>query len=63
VIRGPTDSPFEGFEFDVSILVNFDYPLSPPVIAMDTVAFHPNINMKTGEICLDILKKEWCPAW
>jgi ubiquitin-protein ligase len=25
--------------------------------------FHPNVNFDTGEICLDILKREWTPAW
>jgi len=25
--------------------------------------FHPNVHFRTGEICLDILKKEWSPAW
>ena len=30
---------------------------------MATKVFHPNIHFKTGEICLDILKKEWAPAW
>jgi hypothetical protein len=25
--------------------------------------FHPNVHFRTGGICLDILKKEWSPAW
>lgn len=25
--------------------------------------FHPNVHFRTGDICLDILKKEWSPAW
>ena len=28
-----------------------------------TKCFHPNVHWATGEICLDILKKEWSPAW
>ena len=25
--------------------------------------FHPNVHFTTGAVCLDILKKEWSPAW
>jgi peroxin-4 len=25
--------------------------------------FHPNVHFRTGDVCLDILKKEWSPAW
>ena len=40
-----------------------DYPLSPPTIAFETKIFHPNVHFRTGDVCLDILKKEWSPAW
>jgi peroxin-4 len=28
-----------------------------------TKIFHPNVHFATGDICIDILKKEWSPAW
>mmetsp|Transcript_24033 Transcript_24033/g.39495 ORF Transcript_24033/g.39495 Transcript_24033/m.39495 type:complete len:103 (-) Transcript_24033:211-519(-) len=39
------------------------YPLSPPNCKFVTKIFHPNVHFKTGEICLDILKTAWSPAW
>ena len=62
-LKGPSDTPYEGYEFDFDINIGKDYPLAPPSIRMNTKIFHPNIHFKTGEICLDILKKEWVPAW
>jgi len=39
------------------------YPLVPPAVRYRTRIFHPNVHFKTGEICLDILKSAWSPAW
>mmetsp|Transcript_23029 Transcript_23029/g.51941 ORF Transcript_23029/g.51941 Transcript_23029/m.51941 type:complete len:105 (-) Transcript_23029:285-599(-) len=47
----------------MSVNVGSDYPLAPPSITFVTKVFHPNVNFNTGEICLDILKREWTPAW
>lgn len=63
LIRAPSDSVYSGFMFDVSIDVGSDYPLTPPKMKFQTKIFHPNVLFETGEICLDILKKEWSPAW
>lgn len=35
----------------------------PPNVRYRTKVFHPNVHFKTGEICLDILKTAWSPAW
>lgn len=61
-LRGPPDTPFEGGVFQLDIRCGTEYPLAPPNIRFVTGVFHPNVH-KNGDICLDILKKEWSPAW
>lgn len=63
LIRGPTDTPYEGGVFRLAIRCGTDYPLAPPTIIFETRVFHPNVHFRSGDVCLDILKKEWSPAW
>ncbi|KAK0658930.1 ubiquitin-conjugating enzyme/RWD-like protein, partial [Cercophora samala] len=39
------------------------YPLSPPEIRFATSIVHSNVKLETGEICLDLLKDAWSPAY
>ncbi|XP_039165028.1 protein PEROXIN-4-like isoform X5 [Eucalyptus grandis] len=48
LIKGPSETPFEGGVFQLAFAIPEQYPLQPP---------------QTGEICLDILKNAWSPAW
>lgn len=53
-------------EWTLDIVADSSYPIKPPVInfSKSTPINHPNVNIDTGEICLDILKSEsWSPAW
>ncbi|KAK9812624.1 hypothetical protein WJX72_000788 [[Myrmecia] bisecta] len=63
LIKGPRDTPFEGGVFELVMNVPEQYPLVPPAVRYKTKIFHPNVHFKTGEICLDILKAAWSPAW
>ncbi|KAK1666160.1 hypothetical protein QYE76_054319 [Lolium multiflorum] len=60
-IMGPSDSPYAGGVFLVTIHFPPDYPFKPPKVAFRTKVFHPNVN-SNGSICLDILKDQWSPA-
>ena len=61
VIFGPSESPYAGGVFNVTIQFPIDYPFKPPRIVFSTKIYHPNINAD-GFICLDILKQNWSPA-
>ena len=39
------------------------YPMAPPAARFVTRVFHPNIHFKSGDVCMDVLKAAWSPAW
>mmetsp|Transcript_62221 Transcript_62221/g.71334 ORF Transcript_62221/g.71334 Transcript_62221/m.71334 type:complete len:160 (-) Transcript_62221:1918-2397(-) len=62
-IRGPPDTPYEGGVFLLRFDLSKEYPVYPPKVFFETKIFHPNIHFESGEICLDLFKSEWIPAW
>jgi peroxin-4 len=63
VIKAPDGTPFEGHYYHVALTLREGYPINPPKARFLTPIFHPNIHFKKGKVCLDILKKNWTPAW
>jgi peroxin-4 len=37
--------------------------LHPPKVTFATPVVHANVDLRTGEVCLDLLKDAWTPAY
>ncbi|CAI4216585.1 unnamed protein product [Parascedosporium putredinis] len=47
----------------LNIEIPSSYPIEPPKVEFVTPVVHPNVALTTGEICLDLLKTAWTPAY
>ncbi|KAI1764780.1 ubiquitin-conjugating enzyme/RWD-like protein [Hypoxylon sp. FL1150] len=47
----------------LDITIPASYPLQPPKISFRTPIVHANVALSGGEICLDLLKDAWTPAY
>jgi len=63
VMKGVEGTAYEGGTWLLDIHIPPSYPNSPPTIRFITPICHPNVDFKTGEICLDLLKTSWTPAY
>jgi peroxin-4 len=63
ILRGPVDTPYQGGHWLIRIKMPASYPLQPPTMQFLTKICHPNIHFDSGEVCLDVLKSQWTPAW
>ncbi|GMT19828.1 hypothetical protein PFISCL1PPCAC_11125, partial [Pristionchus fissidentatus] len=61
-ISGPPDTPYEGGQFELDIVIPQNYPFHPPKVTFATRTWHPNVSSQTGLICLDILKDQWAAS-
>lgn len=59
-ITGPKETPYESGVFRVKLVIDGDFPQTPPKGYFITRIYHPNISDK-GEICVNTLKKDWNP--
>lgn len=61
ILQGPSETPYEGGNFNIQLIFDDEYPHSPPEVKFLTKIYHPNIN-NMGQICLNILRNDWKPT-
>jgi ubiquitin-conjugating enzyme E2 S len=58
---GPSSTPFESGVFHLTLRMPQSYPQEPPKANFATKIFHPNVDDRTGDVCVDTLKRDWNP--
>ncbi|KAK7023867.1 ubiquitin-conjugating enzyme/RWD-like protein [Favolaschia claudopus] len=62
-IEGPAETIYAGLSFRISISFPANYPYVAPAIKFETPCFHPNVDISSGAICLDILQDKWSAVY
>lgn len=61
-LSGPSETAYDGGQFNVKINFVENYPFKAPKAQFTTKIYHPNIKKDTGEICKDIYEESWVPT-
>ncbi|KAG9226040.1 hypothetical protein CCMSSC00406_0008702 [Pleurotus cornucopiae] len=62
-IEGPAGTIYAGLTFRISIAFPPNYPYVAPTIKFETPCYHPNVDINSGAICLDILQDKWSAVY
>jgi len=60
-IEGPQGTPYEKRFFRLKLVLGAEFPTAPPRGFFLTKIYHPNVDMSTGAICVNTLKRDWSP--
>jgi len=56
---GPTSTPYEQGIWRLHLKMTDTFPREPPKASFRTKIFHPNVEERSGEVCVDTLKTGW----
>ncbi|KAI5274746.1 hypothetical protein E4T47_02320 [Aureobasidium subglaciale] len=59
LLAGPRATPYEQGVFKLHLTIPTTYPQEPPKAYFRTTIFHPNVDDKTGAVCVETLKRDW----
>ncbi|KAI0085430.1 ubiquitin-conjugating enzyme/RWD-like protein [Irpex rosettiformis] len=62
-IEGAVGTVYQGLTFKIAIHFPSNYPFVAPKINFVTRCYHPNVDIHSGAICLDILQDKWSAVY
>jgi len=63
-IGGPADTPYADLSFRVRCELPENYPFTSPSVGFEPFTmYHPNVDYRSGSVCLDVINQTWTPLY